>query len=373
MRAALAFALAPLGSPPASAQEQVAIHGAGGLAFGVTDGPNAYLAGTPDRSWDLRDLSLTVLATPSERLLVGGQVYWGVRNIFRPDELELNLNLVFAQYKVSDALKLRAGVSRQPFGIYSETLEIGNLRPFFALPRGVYSPGTFQTEGYRGLGLTGTLAGASRWLVEYDVYGGVVVLSSPTVINPVFEDLAPGQEGDQELNDVIGGRVRVRTPVDGLSVGVSYYTGSPESPLFGLPRERQHAYLGSFEFVRDRAALRSEYAYRDTGNGASATAAYVEGVYRPLRRWEIAARWDWFDGELGPLIPLPAFVSPVLDHRDLALGINCRVTDGLVFKASIHAVDGNLLAAPPEGVDFGVGGSLDRKTRLLQLGAQFAF
>lgn len=370
----LALLSAVLGTPAlAQEAEKVAIHGSGGVAFGVTDEPNAYLSGTPDRSLDTRELSLTILATPSERLLVGAQAYWGVRSIYHTDDLELNLNLAFAQYTVSDALKIRAGMSRQPFGLYSETLEVGTLRPFLSLPVSVYSPGTFQAEGYRGVGLTGVLAGESRWPLEYDVYAGELELLSTTAMNPVFGAVI-GEQPDQELKDMFGGRLRLRPPVSGLTLGASAYTANPEQSLFGQVPLRQKAFLASVEMLRERWLLRGEYARRTTKKGkGSAIAAYVQAAVRPVGKWEIAAQWDWLDVDLGPAVPLPPFLVSIFEHRDLALGLNYHVAAGLVFKASVHDVRGNTFAVPVDGVDFTQGRALDRTTRLFQLGAQFSF
>lgn len=374
----LALVWAALGVAAALAQDiaGLSIHGAGGSACGVTKGPNAFLSGTPERSCDLRDLSLTVMSTPNDRLLVGAQVWWGVRNIFAPDDLQVNLTQAFGQYTVSDALKVRAGVMRHPFGLYSETLEIGTLRPFLNLPRGVYSPGTFEWDGYRGLGLTGTLAQESRWAVEYDLYGGTLT-SLGSDANPVFNSLGGGSTsgppGGSGLRNLVGARVRLRPPVDGLSLGVSSYSGVPQTPLLGLPQLRQHAYLGFVEVARERWLLRSEYGRRDAGSGAVGRAAYVETAYRPGSHWELAARWDWFDVDLGPRLPLPPFLSSILEHRDVALGVNYRLAGGLVLMASVHDVDGNFFAAPESGVNFAAGETLDRDTRLFQVGAQFSF
>ena len=153
-----------------------------------TDGPNAYQSGTAEGACDLHDLTLTVMATPTDRLLVGAQVWWGVRSIFAANVSEVNVNQAFAQYTVRDELKVRAGVLRQPFGLYSETLEIGTLRPFLSLPRGVYSPGTFEWDVYRGAGVTGTLGKDSAWPVEYDLYGGTLA-SYGGDTNPIFRSL----------------------------------------------------------------------------------------------------------------------------------------------------------------------------------------
>jgi hypothetical protein len=91
-----------------------------------------------------------------------------------------------------------------------------------------------------------------------------------------------------------------------------------------------------------------------------------------VSRWELAARWDWCDTKLEALV-LPPFLSTILEHRDVAVGLNYYATGGLVFKASFHDVEGNLFASPIGGVDFARGETLDSTTRLFQLGAQFSF
>jgi hypothetical protein len=358
----------------ASAQSlgNVTVHGAGGFAAGETDGPNAYASGTPDGAWNLHDLTLSVLSTPTERLLVGASVYWGVRNIFETSNAEVNLTQAFGQYTLSDALKVRAGLSRQPFGLYSETLEIGTLRPFLNLPRGVYSPGLFQWDGYRGVGVTGTLAGQSSWPVDYDLYGGELS-SQSSGANPVFGQIGSGRRGTQQLRDMVGARVRLHPPVEGLMIGASFYSGTPQIGLLGLPAERQVAYLGSLEMLRERWSLRSEYGFRDAGNGLEGEAAFVELTYRPVPRWEVAARWDSLEIEFGPRIRLPPSIATIGDHEDVGIGLNFRVVEGLVLMTSYHQVEGNFFAAPLDGLDFAHGEAFDTETRLLQLGAQFSF
>ena len=171
----------------------------------------------------------------------------------------------------------------------------------------------------------------------------------------------------------MGARLRLRTPVEGLSFGVSGYSGVPENPLLGLPPVRQDAYLGFVELAREKLTLRSEYAHRDAGSGAIGEAAYVEAAYLFGGRWQLAARWDWFEADLGPRLPLPSFLDPILEHEDVAAGVNFRVVEGLVFKASLHEVEGNFFAAPVNGVNFARGETLETSTRLVQLGAQFSF
>ena len=357
-------------SAPAAAQQlgPISIHGAGGMAFGATDGPNSYLSGTPENSWNTHEMSLTFLATPTDDLLVGAQVWTGVHNSFT-DEREENLMQAFAQYTFTDSFKLRAGLMRQPFGLYSEILEMGTLRPFVNLPRGVYASASQQWDGYQGLGVTGRLAAGSEWPIEYDVYGGSMWADGAGLATPVAPGFEEGVEApDARLRDVIGARLRVGTPVDGLSVGVASYAGTAENNQFTT--DRNYVYLASVEYLDERWSLRREYARRYRGP-ALGQAAYVEAAYRLGRHWQVAGRWDWTEVDFG--VPLPPAFDILFYHRDVAAGVNYHLNDYLVFKASVHEVKGNFFAAPLEGVDFAAGETLEPDTRLFQFGAQFNF
>jgi hypothetical protein len=365
------FALgAALVEAPAVGQQfgPVSIHGAGGITFGQTDDPNTYLAGTPDGSWDTHELSLTVLATPTENLLVGAQVWWGVHNPLS-DDPEVNLHQAFAQYRFSDSFKLRAGVMRQPFGLYSETLEMGTLRPFINLPVGVYAPASQQWDGYEGVGFTGTLFGGSSWPLDYDVYGGSMWADGTGLANPVFGELPEDstEMPDARLKDVIGGRLRLHTPVDGLAFGLASYAGTADENAF--TDDRNYVYLASAEFLNEHWSVRAEYARRYLAD-LLGRAAYVETAYKFTPHWEVAGRWDWTEVN-GPFITGP--FAMWFYHRDVAGGINYHFNDNFVLKASLHQVKGNFFSFPLDGIDFAAGETPDNDTQLFQLGAQFNF
>ena len=50
------------------------------------------------------------------------------------------LDYAFGEYKFTDALKLRAGQVKQPFGLFTELMDVGTVRPFLYLPQSLYGP-----------------------------------------------------------------------------------------------------------------------------------------------------------------------------------------------------------------------------------------
>src|SRR5437762_3503282 len=98
----------------ASAQSldgNVQVHGFGSWAFGDTSA-NRYLAGEPAREYRHTTLGMSVDASPTDRLRVVGQAVWtesdeGTRAVF---------DYAFAEWKISDSFRLRAGQVKLPFG-----------------------------------------------------------------------------------------------------------------------------------------------------------------------------------------------------------------------------------------------------------------
>ncbi len=356
-----------------SGAKAVEIHFSGGWAMGDTDG-NDYLGGSEGREYDLRDLAVTFVASPHERLRLNAQV--ALRsNPIAAEEIETDINFAFAEWAFSDLARLRAGISRQPFGLYSETLEVGTLRPFFSLPQGVYAPASFQSPGYQGLGLSGFRALGS-WEWSYDLYAGELMLDAPQRVNPLFAVLVPAAEERQNLSDLVGLRVSLGTPVEGLRLAAGAYEGRPEElpalAAFGVPSDHK-AWVASLEWLRGPFELRAETAHRKGGAfDATVDAWYVEAAYRLTPHWQLAGRLDTIDIST-PILPLPPPLASLFEHEDWAVGLNWWPSPNLVFKLSYHRVDGNVLAVPDALPDLARGEALERRTDLVQLGVQFSY
>ena len=360
----------------------VAIHGFGGWAVGDTDG-NKYLGGASNRGYGARSFALNIAAQPSDQLSVHAQAFWG-RPADNPEILVSDLDFAFAEWKFSDAFKLRGGIVKTPFGLYTEIFEVGTLRPFFDLPQGMYGPSEVVAKGYFGFSFTGFTGWDDGWELQYDIYGGEIEFDPLGVANPLLFSGKPSvgeaEEGfaDRKLVDMIGIRLNLTTPISGLRFGVSAFTGDPEVEAgggegMGAVPKSQTVVGAHVEYLSDKWALRAEAAQRDGGLGdMKVDASYLELSYNLNEEWQLAARYDQADLEIREepeRVPAASFT----EHQDIAIGVNCWLSPGFVIKTSYHIVDGNLFAIPGRNPKILSKKPLDPKTDLFQIGIQFSF
>ncbi len=366
-RVTLALLLAAsLGASRAVAEDggqRVEIHGLGGWAYGNSDG-NIYLGGTEEGEYNNANLALNVSAQPQERLAIVGQVEWHIED---QGETAVEIDFAFAEWRFSDAARVRVGKVKQPFGISTEVFDVGTLRPFFALPQALYGPLGFVAEGYLGAGLTGRVESRRGWALEYDAYFGGQVVEEYEAPEVVLFGVPVSGEGthSETTRDMAGGRLTLVTPFE-LRLGASGYSGKTHDG------GRRSGYGAHAEYVSGAWSLRAEWA-RENSPEHRKRAAYAEAARRFGRHWQVALQY----GRLrSALRALPTPVEPgLLQHDELALGLNYWVTPGFVLKASYHDVDGNRLAGPEPDEIFEElqEGELRARTKLFLVGAQFTF
>ncbi len=352
------------------------LQGFGGWAYGKTDNDNFFGNGTsPEGVWDNYYFALNVGAKPMEKLSIRAQAYWG-------DDLRgqrTNLDYVFAEWAQSGSLKLRVGKVLVPFGLHSETYDVGTLRPFYLLPQ--FYAGTLGLipKAYLGGGVTGAPRLGESWELQYDAFGGQIEFE------PFFLDLITGFDPATGLptfsrtqeqlvgRDMIGGRLLLVSPERGIDIGGSIiHMGNVEAPE-GSPIE-----VGSADFYNLRGqyqkgpfAARAEFFKASSERGEGLESFYAEASYRFLKKWQVAAQYEHSeilltDGETS--IP-----EPLTRHESFGLALNFWVSPEFVLKLNGYAVEGNMLAQPKNPGLAAVLGTIDQKTGVLVLGAQFSF
>ncbi len=358
----------------AQIMDTVAIHGFGGWAYGKTDNENRYLGGNEDGNYDNVDFSLNITARPYENLSLHIQPSYTETS----DESEVGLDYAFAEVFFSDAAILRVGKVKVPFMLYTEVYKVGTLRPFFTLPQGIYHDTT--AEAYKGLGMTGSLYVFRNWEIQYDVYGGKISLQ-PTRI-PGFQD---GQIVTSSFEifaeDMIGGRLTVRPPVEGVSIGGSSYIGDFEVAIDGQIQEdlsiaERTLFIGAFaEYLSDHWWIRSEYVAQRENPETSEDIVYCEVAYQLTSHWQVAARYEFLDIE----VTAPEFQylpESNREHQEVAFGVNYWLNPNFVVKLSYHMVDGNRFALPDTPEDYLEAfliGKFEEPTHLILVGVQFSF
>jgi hypothetical protein len=346
-------------------QPTVELHGFGDWAYGRTSN-NTYLAGLPEGNYRQVDLALNVTASVSNRLRVVGQAEW----LESEDGSRTLLDYAFAEWKFSDELLLRAGQVKQPFGISNEVSTVGTLRPFFRLPQAIYGPVGLIGLAYRGLGVTGSRELGREWSLSYDVYAGSTVIEDFEPPEDLLRGNAVAEASAIEIEstrDLYGGRVALDTPLSGLKVGLSGCQGKQ----IGLGRRWV---LGvDAEYLTDAWSIRAEYGHESVIESEALDAFYLEVAYRVGRHWQVATQYGRLSEELSGVDVSRA--PSLLDHRELAIGLNYWFSPEFVFKLAYHRVDGNRLASPePQDLAETVAkGQLRTRTNLVQFGAQFSF
>ena len=347
-----------------SLPSQIDLHGFGSWAYRRTN-VNDYLGGTPEGSYRSVKFSLNVAAAVQTSLTIHGQVFFAES----PVDERVDLNYAFAEWRFSDALKLRVGKMQLPFGIYTEVFDVGTLRPFPSLPQSIYGPTGFISESAEGIGLRGLFAAGPRWDVQYDVYGGGIDVPENDSSIGLAQGLPPeAREGPGEgelVRDVVGARVNFRTSIPGLRMGASAYTGIA---ILDSLRRRKTVLGAHAEYLSDVWWLRSEFVHEQEAQGGERVNGFYIEVARFLTpQWQVAALYDRNQVTL-PEDPEPVAPS-FLKHREVGLGVNYWFTPELVLKSSYFFVSGNRFIASLSAD----ASAIDEKTRLLQLGAEFSF
>lgn len=372
---ALVAALAPLALGAQDAN-RVEVHGFGSWNYGSTNTDNLYLGGKKNGTSANSSLSLNVSGSLNERLSVNSQVQLD----FAPDgETRTNLDFVFGEWRFSDAVRLRAGQVKQPFGIYTEYLDVGTVRPFLSLPQAVYGLSGMVGEAYRGIGVTGARH-LGAWELQYDAYtGGLNRFENEApgdlyrVMNGTSPDTLDIEAVEGEVTDrLYGGRLWVGTPLQGLRVGGSTYRGETDEP--NEPTSVISAYATSVEYLTSKVTVRSEYVYQWENDNDNQTGWYVEGALRPFGKWELAGLVNDWKADLDGAEYQPAI--SLLRHREYAAGVNYRFSSNFVLKLSHHWVDGNRFALPTTEAlidQLRASQPLEKKTNTLLFGAQLSF
>ncbi len=379
----LLVAVVLLGSAPAGAQSflsEVELHGFGGWAYGDTDGLTHTL-GDSDGRYDNAEFALNVAAHPTERLSVVAQVF--LESGGRGDESEKNVELdyAFAEWFVSDALKLRIGRVKHPFGNYGEIFDVGTLRPFYLLPQSIYGPNGFTAKAYNGAGITGSQTWGSGWGVQYDLYGGEIEgdFDIPGVLSTAPEFfLEPEVSLGFRVKDTVGARLNFSTPIEGLAIGASAYRGDESVPLVIDEPSTRETYLAHAEYLSDRWTVRGEWGTLENEANFEEDGGYLEVAFKVTENWELAVRGEEWEVEFPntDLSQLPAIIPQLMEHQDLGLGVSYWFTPGFVVRLNVHQTEGNRFAflETPEQVQQAlVTGAFDDETELIILGAQFSF
>lgn len=353
---------------PSDPQRKAELHGTVTWGLGDTNG-NVYQFGESETTGDNAAFTLTGLAHPTERLHFVAQLHLDSTG---EDEVDAIVDYAFAEWEISDALRLHAGRAKHPFGIYGEVPRLGTIRPFLLLPQSLYGPSGMVGRSYDGVSTTG-LATFGDWELQYDVYVGVMKIEIDRPwLALVDSSLAVSRDEVSEIGEVAGARVSFSTP-SRLNFGLSAYDGEQEAGAGGRVPGGAHRVVGAhLDYTGSRWWIRGEAARHRHLAALTLDGAYLEVAVRTTDTWQLAWRYDYADVDIVGFRPIERAPS-LWEHEDLGFAVSYWLRSQLVIRLEVHEVEGNRFAVPPDLGDVLQSGSLDSQTRLVQAGVQFSF
>lgn len=231
----------------------------------------------------------------------------------------VDLDWAFYQRRFGQG-SLKVGRVPVPAGLLNETRDVGTIMPFYR------APGNFYMEGVDALdGASGAYEFfVGDWSLETTASIGEVNMLYPT---PTAEGLVIT---DVKLDRFTVGEVWLRTPIDGVRVGAS--AGRWDAEEDGQPTPT--ITRGSFEAIRPRYTVRSEYQNVDLGP-QTMKMYYAQGS---LRFGRMAVNGQADIAEMGTDTPVGRFEYE--SGRDLALGLSWAHLPNLVYKIEAHRATG---------------------------------
>ncbi len=346
---------------------------------------NNFLGESKDGSYQLNEFGLTLNSEVTDNLRLGLQLL--SRDLGAEGNNKIYVDWGMADYRWRDGLGVRLGKVKLPIGLYNQGRDSDFLRPMAFLPQSVYDENKRNlVVAATGASLYGNLALGQGGDLEYQAYYGEVNFPEDSGQARGMRALASrianargrkvvGFEADNRY--VYGGSLIYTPPVDGLRLGVSYFTGESDFDFKlldgsgGLTRgeatgNNKDFVVVSAEYTRERWILVAEYLEYtsdrivlgvDVPDGRS-QGGYVQICYRLLDPVVGYVLYDVFyadknDHDGGRLAARgePDFLGW---RKDLGFGLRWDVNEHWVLKAEWHEVDGAALQLPifnPDGIE----------------------
>lgn len=220
---------------------------------------NNYLAKSKFGSFNFTEVGINFTKHLNDDLRTGIQLF--ARNLGPTGDFNAKLDWFYLDYHYSDALGLRLGRVKLPFGLYNDTSDIDMARAPILLPQSIYPTQNrdfllaqtgMELYGRKRIGLFGDL--------DYRAYGGTILVDIENTPGSAVEV--------KELNVpyVAGGRLLWETPLEGLRVGATAQALRLDTTLLygGVTTVKGQVpallWVGSIEYWKDSLLLSAEYS-----------------------------------------------------------------------------------------------------------------
>jgi len=353
---------------------QVRVNGFASQGYIKSNGNNYLVPESTNGSFDLSEVGITINTQVSDKFRIGAQLL--SRDFGDEGNNNIKLDWGYGDYRFSDAFGLRAGVVKQPMGLYNETRDSDYLRPMAMLPQSIYPEiRRSYVSALQGVGVYGNF-GLGAGNLEYSFLTGHYEVDDDQY-DMVGTMLALGAMG-AEVTDVqwrmdepaVTARVIYNTPLDGFRVGISYNEQSGHAEVYSygqdlsgfsfdpdgggptpaIPQTHNNVhsdtkdhFVYSAEYVTDKFTVAAEYDTSTTvtdiqgmmSNDNDTISRYLQVSVPVNSVLTVSALYDqYFLNEVST-------DDPTQYKTDMGLGLRYDPAPGFALKLEQHVVDGS--------------------------------
>lgn len=356
----------------AAALSGVDIHGFISQGFLYSDEYNYLADNSTDGSFEYNEIGINFSKRLTEQLHLGMQFF--SRDLGDISNNKVTLDWAFGDYRWKNWLGIRAGRIKLPLGLYNDIRDMDMLRTCIVMPQGIYRDLLRETSNAaNGVGLYGSIFLGVVGSLNYQVVAGALFADSESGQEKYTNYLGRGlvtQNGENEFDTVYSGNISWETPLEGLLLGYSNYTGELRAPILiaddvpvlgGTTTVSQYdwfVHMFSAEYTWASLVLSFEYYLIDReiestiiNSDTTGLSYYFAASYRFNDLFTLGAYYSVYypdksdkDGEYLVTTGMP---EQAAWEKDLAVTLRFDLNDYWVFKLEGHAVDGtaNVLTA----------------------------
>ncbi len=357
----------------------IRVNGFGSQGYIESTDNNFLVNDSAEGSYQINEAGLTVNARIDDNLRFGMQLL--SRDFGTEGNNETKLDWGYGDYQVNDAIGVRFGKIKLPFGLYNQERDSDILRSMAFLPQGVYSEANrdFMTGGV-GFGAYGNIP-LGTGDIDYQIFAGesnvsdeiALVKNQKAFMNSEIDNVLAGYamalSADQMIHDlewnsdpILAARVFYNTPLSGLRIGASTHEVSGIFDAYNVAGQNIGSVEAGFydiltyslEYAASSLTVASEFqtfhyetyitqTFNPTGTDIATTADdrdqetwYLMVSYRipGADQFTVTGLYDEFYQDVDQKDESGQY------RKDTAFGVKWDVTPSFAVKAEYHDVDG---------------------------------
>lgn len=352
---------------------QVTIHGFASTGYLKSNHYN-YLVTSEAGSFQFNEAGINLHSTVSDNMRIGVQLYsFKLGNVGNND---VKLDWAFLDYSWKEAIGIRVGKIKTPYGLYNEAQDYDMLHTNVLLPQGIYNKLIRDTLiSTQGGNVYGRIDAGPVGGFAYDLSGGSMHIDDDGATATLISSTQQGLSlTSVNVNYVYGGRVKWYTPVNGLLFagtiqrGDIDYKATHETHGEGdLTTPDVIFWIASAEYSLGNLTASSEYSQMDFNmdldfqtlpmtleNKNETESWYVMLSYRFNKWFEAGTYYSVYypnrNDKNGRTQDDGLIVYPDYNgwQKEIVISTRFDINDNWLFKFETHFIDGIALTIPAD-------------------------